>query len=264
MNDFSQFVDRYAAVWNEPEASVRRGMIADLWAEDGVEFTESGEYRGHEEIERRVTGAYEEFVREGGFVFRPAGEPVGHHDAVRFTVEMAPATGGDAVWNGSIFVVLGEDGLIRYDYQFAGDPDPGTRAVAREYLRRLVAGDPEHVAEIFAEKVDWRLDWPAEGHPAVPWIRPRSSRADVADHFRTIQDFHVPQEQGSAAEEIVVDGPDAVILGEIRQTVKATGEPYTALCAVRLTVEDGLITRYHVYEDSLTVAEALARADAGR
>src|SRR3954463_16489966 len=121
MNDFSQFVERYTAIWNEPDATVRRETIAELWAEDGVEFTESGEYRGHEEIEKRVAGAYEEFVCEGGFVFRTAGEAVGHHDAVRFTVEMAPAAGGDAVWNGSIFVVLGEDGLIRYDYQFAGD-----------------------------------------------------------------------------------------------------------------------------------------------
>jgi ketosteroid isomerase-like protein len=34
--------------------------------------------------------------------------------------------------------------------------------------------------------------------------------------------------------------------------------PYTAMCALRLTVEDGLITAYHVYEDSLTIANALS------
>jgi ketosteroid isomerase-like protein len=171
---------------------------------------------------------------------------------------MAPADGGDAVWNGSIFVILGEDGLIRYDYQFAGDPGPATRATAAEFLRRMAEGDPERIAEVFAEKVDWRLDWPAEGHPAVPWIRSRSTRADVADHFGTIQEFHVPEGRGASAVEILVDGTDAVVLVELQQTVRATGEPYTALCAVRLTVEDGLITRYHVYEDSLTVAQALA------
>jgi ketosteroid isomerase-like protein len=48
-----------------------------------------------------------------------------------------------------------------------------------------------------------------------------------------------------------------VVLAEIRQVVRATGVPYRALCALRLTVEDGLITAYHVYEDSLTVANAL-------
>ena len=258
MNKINEFVDRYVTVWNEPDAATRRRMIAGLWAEDGVETTPSAEYHGHQELEKRITGAYEQNVRDGGFVFRPASGAAAHHDAVRFTVEMVPAAGGDTVWNGSIFVILGEDGLIRYDYQFAGDPDSGTRATAREYLRRMAAGDAEHIAEMFAEKVDWQLDWPADGHPAVPWIRPRSTRADIADHFRTIQDFHVPEERGSAAAEILVDGTDAVVLGEIRQTVKATGEPYTARCAVRITVEDGLITRCHFYEDSLTVARALA------
>ncbi len=56
---------------------------------------------------------------------------------------------------------------------------------------------------------------------------------------------------------LLVDGADAVVLGEIRQSVRATGVPYTAMCALRLTVEDGLITAYHVYEDSLPVANAL-------
>ena len=57
---------------------------------------------------------------------------------------------------------------------------------------------------------------------------------------------------------VLVDGTEVVVLGDIRQTVKATGKPYTALCALHLTVMDGLITRYAVYEDSLTVTESLA------
>ncbi|WP_240323189.1 MULTISPECIES: nuclear transport factor 2 family protein [Amycolatopsis] len=58
--------------------------------------------------------------------------------------------------------------------------------------------------------------------------------------------------------QVLVEGRDAVVLGEIQHTVRATDQPYTARCAVHLTVEDGLITRYHVYEDSLSVAQALA------
>jgi uncharacterized protein len=103
-----------------------------------------------------------------------------------------------------------------------------------------------------------QLNWPEEGHPVVPWIRPRSTRADVADHFRTLNHFHTPQQPSGGPPRILVDGPHAVILGSIRQIVKATGRPYTALCALHLTVEDGLITRFHVYEDSLTVANALS------
>jgi hypothetical protein len=56
---------------------------------------------------------------------------------------------------------------------------------------------------------------------------------------------------------VLVDGADAVVLGEIRQTVGTTRRPHSARFALRVTVTDGLIVRYHVYEDSLSVAAAL-------
>jgi ketosteroid isomerase-like protein len=130
-----------------------------------------------------------------------------------------------------------------------------------EFLSRLADGDPQRISDLFADTVDWQLDWPAEGHPAVPWIRQRSTRADVVDHFRALNDFHVPEKKGGATPRILVDGPDAVVLGDIRQTVKATGRAYQARYALHLTVEGGVITRYHVYEDSLTVAQALTGND---
>ena len=133
-----------------------------------------------------------------------------------------------------------------------------TRDVVEALMRRIAEGDHDRVAELFAEPIDWQLDWPAEGHPAVPWIRPRSTRADVADHFRAIAAFHILEEAAGKASRVLVDGRNAVVLGDIRQTVKTTGRPYTALCALHLTVTNGLITRYAVYEDSLTVTEALA------
>lgn len=47
-----------------------------------------------------------------------------------------------------------------------------TRDIVEELLRRIVKGDHDRTAELFAEPIDWQLSWPAEGHPAVPWIRP--------------------------------------------------------------------------------------------
>ncbi|QYC39485.1 SnoaL-like domain protein [Nonomuraea coxensis DSM 45129] len=138
--------------------------------------------------------------------------------------------------------------------------EKNTREVVQELLTRMGEGDHERVAALFAEPVDWRLDWPDEGHPAVPWIRPRSTRADVADHFRTLEAYHAPELNGTTVSTILVDGADAVVFGDIVQTVKgAGGVSYTSPFALRLTVEDGLITRYHIYEDSLTVARALGQ-----
>ncbi|MEV0379592.1 nuclear transport factor 2 family protein [Nonomuraea sp. NPDC050643] len=133
-----------------------------------------------------------------------------------------------------------------------------TRDVVEELLRRMAEGDHQRTADMFAEPIDWRLDWPAEGHPAVPWIRPRSSRADVADHFRSLEAHHVSELNGTSVTRILVDGAHAVVFGEIAQTVRAGGTAYTSPFALHLTVEDGLIVRYHIYEDSLTVARALS------
>ncbi|GII85708.1 ketosteroid isomerase [Sphaerisporangium siamense] len=132
-----------------------------------------------------------------------------------------------------------------------------TRDVVEELLRRLAEGDHRRTAELFAEPVDWQLAWPAEGYAAVPWIRPRSSRSDVADHFRSLEACHVRESNGTSVARILVDGIHAVVFGEIAQTVKASGTAYTSPFALHLTIEDGLITRYHIYEDSLTVARAL-------
>ncbi|MFW6690157.1 nuclear transport factor 2 family protein [Streptomyces sp. MAR4 CNX-425] len=133
-----------------------------------------------------------------------------------------------------------------------------TRAVVEELLRRIGGGDPEHIAELYAEHGDWKLNWPdaEHGRPATPWIRHRSTRADAAAHFREIAEHHVPEAAATTVEHLLVDGDDAVVLGEIRQTARSTGRAYRARFALRLTVEDGLVTRHHVYEDSLAVAQA--------
>ncbi|MGW2155728.1 nuclear transport factor 2 family protein [Nonomuraea sp. NPDC001699] len=258
--DIDQFVNRYVAVWNETDPVARRNAIAELWDADGTQVTESARYHGHDALEARITQAHNDLVRDAGFVFRPAGDATGHHDTVTFTTHMVPAAGGNIVWAGRIFLTLGGKGLIRHEYQFTvSTPNQAsTRATTEEFLRRLGEGDPDRIAELFAEHVEWQLDWPEDGHPAVPWIRPRYTRADVADHFRDIAAFHVPEESAGEVSRVLIDGTEAAVLGDIKQMVKATGRRYVALCALHLTVKDGLITRYAVYEDSLTVAEALA------
>ncbi|MFA7762830.1 nuclear transport factor 2 family protein [Streptomyces sp. NRRL S-448] len=133
-----------------------------------------------------------------------------------------------------------------------------TRAVVEELLRRIGEGDPERIAELYAEQGDWKLAWPEaeHGRTATPWIRHRSTRADAAAHYRELAEHHVPEDVGTEVERILIDGTDAVVLGEIRQTARPTGRAYRARFALHLSVEDGLVTRHHVYEDSLAVARA--------
>src|SRR5690606_41633066 len=97
------------------------------------------------------------------------------------------------------------------------------------------------------------------GCPATPWLRARRARADAAEHYRAIGRHPRPEDVATEVERIRVDGEHAVVLGEIRQTAKPTGRAYRARFALHLTIEGGLVTRHHVYEDSLAVARAFSR-----
>ena len=45
-------------------------------------------------------------------------------------------------------------------------------------------------------------------------------------------------------------------MGHLSGTVRATGKSCAGPFALRLTVERGRITRHHLYENSLSIAEA--------
>ncbi|MEU3631504.1 nuclear transport factor 2 family protein [Streptomyces fradiae] len=127
-----------------------------------------------------------------------------------------------------------------------------TRAVVREFLAARLAGDTERLVALFADEVDWQL---AE-NPAVPWIRPRRTGAECAAQGAELMEHTVPEEARATVDAFLVDGADAVLTGRLSGTVRATGKSFEGPFALRLTVEDGRITRHHLYEDGLSIAEA--------
>ena len=117
-----EIADRYLAVWSEPDPSARRAGVAALWAPDGVEFIDGGiQFRGHDELDTRVRGAYEQFVAGGDYAVTSAGDVAGHGDIVMFTVQLTTPD-GEAAWAARVFLLLGADGLIREDYQLTVKP----------------------------------------------------------------------------------------------------------------------------------------------
>ncbi len=112
------FVKLYNSVWNEADAGRRREIIAELWSEDATHYTDSLEAHGHEAIEDRVRNAYEKFVVTGGYVFKSTGVADEHHKSVRYGWAMLPRDSDLAVAAGTVFMLLDDDGRIRFDYQF--------------------------------------------------------------------------------------------------------------------------------------------------
>jgi hypothetical protein len=133
MSAVAELVDRYVAVWNEPDAARRRAAVAALWTEDAVHILEpplavrdaasdlnvipTFQARGYQELEARVARAYERFVAPGEFSFRSRGNGVRLADVVKFNWEMVSVR-GDVKAVGLEFVTIDVDGRIRLDYQF--------------------------------------------------------------------------------------------------------------------------------------------------
>ncbi|MCX5144880.1 MULTISPECIES: nuclear transport factor 2 family protein [unclassified Streptomyces] len=127
-----------------------------------------------------------------------------------------------------------------------------TRAVVQEFLAARLDGDTDRIAALFADEVDWLL---AE-NPVVPWIRPRRTAAECAAQAAELARHTVPEDARASVGTFLVDGADAVLTGHLSGTVRATGKAFAGPFALHLTVEDGRITRHHLYENSLSIAEA--------
>jgi hypothetical protein len=113
-----EFLDRYLAVWHEPDPAIRKALVGLLWAADAVQYTNANEYRGHEALEERVTAAYSQFVAQGEYVFRLERAPTIHHGALLLALEMVPKGGSQPAWLGTIIAFLGDGGRIEREYQF--------------------------------------------------------------------------------------------------------------------------------------------------
>ena len=123
--DADLVVGRYLAVWREPDAERRRAAVAELWAEEGVEFVEGTRFSGHEQLTARVAEAHQAFVGSGTYEVTCPGDVSEHGDIVMFTIQLVARAGtepGEVAWAARVLLVLDEEGRIRQDYQLTVKP----------------------------------------------------------------------------------------------------------------------------------------------
>ena len=119
------------------------------------------------------------------------------------------------------------------------------------YLQRLAAGEPEALAALLVEPVDW--DIPGN-RAAAPWLGRRTTRDGVADYLRLLRASVQPI--GVKIQHLLVDGEVAVVVGEFASRMLATGTIVESPFSMLFVVRDGLIVRFRLLEDSFAVAEA--------
>ena len=118
-------VDRYIAVWAVTDPADRAKAVADLWTDHGIEYVEGQQYIGHAALTDRVAEAHEAFVANAAYTAVGGDDAAVHGDIVAFTIRLDHAQGadiGETAWSARVFLVLGEDGRVREDYQLTVKP----------------------------------------------------------------------------------------------------------------------------------------------
>ncbi len=114
----TQLVDRYVALWSEPDVDKRRQEIVALWAPDGLHYSKSHTCHGYQALEDRITRSYERSIAPGLNAFRHTGNVESHHNVIRFNWHMVRRKDDHVVAVGFDLFVLADDGRIAADYQF--------------------------------------------------------------------------------------------------------------------------------------------------
>jgi hypothetical protein len=69
----------------------------------------------------RITHAYDTFLATGQYTVTMADDVSRHDDVITFTVQFETGD-GEIAWSARVFLLLGETGLIREDYQLTVQP----------------------------------------------------------------------------------------------------------------------------------------------
>ena len=129
MTDVNPLIDRYIAIWNEPDPARRHDAIARTWTEDASYLDPLLSGDGHDGIDAMVRGVQEQFP---GHRFRRTGEIDAHHDRVRFAWELVDTASETTLIAGVDFGVVGADGRLRTITGFL-DQTPALHVVAGEH-----------------------------------------------------------------------------------------------------------------------------------
>jgi hypothetical protein len=113
--DLANLVDRYLAVWNEPDPAKRSAAIATLWTVDGSLTDPLSAAKGWSQIEAVIAGGREQLP---GYVLRLTGPVDTHHNVARFGWAAYPEGGGEPPVVGFDVATATDDGKLADVYGF--------------------------------------------------------------------------------------------------------------------------------------------------
>lgn len=127
-----------------------------------------------------------------------------------------------------------------------------TKQTADKFFEYIGAKNPEKIASMVSENVDWYIF----ESKYMPWTGHRSKREEVAVLFKTLFSYFIDGSEKLEAQSFLLRGNEVAVFGTVERTVKKTGKHFKMPLAIHITVENNLISKFSLYEETLIIEKA--------
>ena len=127
-----------------------------------------------------------------------------------------------------------------------------TKKTVETFLKFLDDKDPDKIASMIAENVDWYIFESKE----FPWTGKRTKRAEIPEVFKLLFSYFVDGKESIEPESFLVDGNEAAVFLTLGRQFKSSGKSFTMLVALHFKVENELITKFYLYEQTPILEKA--------
>lgn len=137
--------------------------------------------------------------------------------------------------------------------QVYSDEEINTKQTVDKFFGYIEAKNPEKIASMVSENVEWYIF----ESKYMPWTGHRSKREEISELFKTLFSYFVDGSEKLEAQSFLLSGNQVAVFGTVERTVKKTGKHFKMPLAMHITVENNLITKFSLYEETLIIEKAL-------
>jgi ketosteroid isomerase-like protein len=127
-----------------------------------------------------------------------------------------------------------------------------TRKTVENFLSAFGESNPDKIAGFVAENVDWYIF----ESKVFPWTGKRTKRSEIPEVFKTLFSYFVPGKEKVTIDSFLVDGNNAALFLELGRQFKHSGKDFTMFVAIHFHVDNGLINKFYLYEQTPILEKA--------
>lgn len=127
-----------------------------------------------------------------------------------------------------------------------------TRTIVQQFLQFLGQRNLDRLISLFDSQVDWFIPG---NQKLVPWTGKRETKQNIKAFFELLWENTEPI--SADIDHFLIENKIAVITGSFSTRMLQTGNIVDSPFSIFMKVEDGLIIKYRLLEDSYAVYAAL-------